>query len=223
MRGRVRTIMHRRLCRSCRVRGRLAVTESQRHVVRAGLVDSSGRGSIRVLINGALHLLQQLIDLNQIILRPNVRHRRQRVVLLIRSVAVRAFDGHDGGDGAWQVVAVDGSRMRGENSMKRQKPLSYLVVRVRVQLATFSLTKELIQRIVSTLAVIISRRGLVAHVITSATHRLVVHRTTKLSLGVVLIVTARMARSVGGLAEGGRVSSHLTIVIIIARWGCEAN
>lgn len=72
--GRVRIIGH-GLVRRCRVRRGLAVTEVQGEVVRAGLVDSSGGSCVRAFIYSALHLLEELIDLDKVALSADVGHR----------------------------------------------------------------------------------------------------------------------------------------------------
>jgi hypothetical protein len=86
-------------------------------------------------------------------------------------------------------------------------------------MTAFRITKEFIQHIKGALAVVIlSSRSVVPHMVTTGRKRLIVHwGAAERGRRMVLIVAARMTTGVGRLTKGGRVSTDLTIVIIIAR------
>lgn len=143
-------------------------------------------------------------------------------MLLVRTMTSGSINGHD--TRTWEILCSEGAGVNREDSVQGQESLSNLGVRVGVKVPTLGIAEELVKHIVGTFAIVIfSGGGLVAHVITATAHGLVVHRASKGGLRVVLIITTCVAGRMRRLAKGGRVSTDLTIVIVIARRSYEAN
>lgn len=199
------------------MRWRLTVTEAQGEVMRSRLVHTSGSCGVGVLVHCALHLLENLIDLDQVILGADIGHGRESVMLLVGSVTAMTVDRDN--RRCREVLCWERSRVNGECTVQRHQSLADLRIRGRIKLAALGLTEEIVQGVISALAVVkLGSSSMVAHMIApTATKRLVVHRAAK-GRPVVLIITASMTiRGVGRLTKGSRVSTNLAIVIIIAR------
>lgn len=175
---------------------------------------SSGVG---VLIDGALHLLEDVVNLDEVILGANVAHGRQRVMLLVRSMSARSVDCND--SRGREVLSGQRARVERKRAMQRHQSLADLRIRRRIEVTALGIPEKFVQGIKCALAgVVLGSSRVVANVVTSTTHGLVVHRARGTKRGcVLLIVAARMTTRVGRLAECSRISTDLTIVIIIAR------
>jgi hypothetical protein len=99
----------------------------ERHIVRAGLVDTSGGSCVGALVDGALHLLQDLVNLDQVGLGANVGHGRQLVVLGVRSAVLGPMTVHTNHSRSRHVLAHMSS-VDGEGAMQGHQPLANLSV-----------------------------------------------------------------------------------------------
>lgn len=132
---------------------------------------------------------------------------------------------HD--SGGREILGTERVSVDREGAVKRDEPLADLVVRRRVELAALRIIKEVVHGIVRPLrgAVIIAGGSMITHV-TSATHGLVVNGSTTIRgwmRMMRLVVAASMTGWMRRLTKGGRVSTHLAIVIIVARRCWEAE
>lgn len=196
---------------------RLAVTDAKRHVVRARLVHASSGSRVGVLVDGALHLLKDLVDLDQIVLGADVGHGRQSVGLVVGVVVVVAINTANR-DGSGQVLGSQRAAVA-EGTVERHQALANLGIRSRVELATLGLAKELVEDIVGALASLVVGRSLVSDGLLTTAHGLVVHGTSAKGRRrrVVLVVATAVGRVVRRSAKGGGVCAHLAIVVVIAR------
>lgn len=191
---------------------RLAVAEAERHVVATWLVHACSSGRVGTLIDCALHLLQDLVNLKEVALGAKVGHRWQGIVLSIGAMG-RTINGNNSRRG--HVLGSERSTVDGKSTVQGHQSLANLGVRCGIKLTALSVTKKFIKSIIGSLAALVEA-GLVTE-ITTASESLVVHRAPERSRGaVVLVVAARMAILVR-LTIGGRISTDLAIVIIIAR------
>jgi hypothetical protein len=133
-----------------------AVAHATLHVVGTGLSHASGSHVLITLVDGVLHLLQELVDVDQVVLGADVGHRRQVVRRSRRTagaVATAATAHRD--TSRHGLVLWDGSVQNGKlKRLETQQALAHGGVRVGVELAALEITKELVQGVVSALAVV---------------------------------------------------------------------
>ena len=194
---------------------RVALTEVDGLVSVMGtwLLHTSSGSSIRALVNGRLHLLQELIDVHQIILRSQVGHWRKSILVLWHwaSVAAMAFNRNHcrtSRNVVGQTTSLDG------DALKLHQALANLSVGAWIDLTTLSVTEEVIQHVETTPSVVIS--GVVAQVASVADG--IVDRTVGLGLlrGIVAVVC--VVGRVGAIL-GGRAGVHLRGMVIVTAGG----
>lgn len=130
----------------------------------ARLGNASSSDVVVILVNGVLHLLQELINVHQVILGPSIAHRRQLVLERMRTAAVTtpstptnttcttspSGNSHRGRHGL-----VFGDRPSTQDwklqVLQAKEPLADCRVGVRVKLASFQVAKKLVEGIIATL------------------------------------------------------------------------
>lgn len=181
-------------------------------VERVGVVAARWRPT--VLIDSALHLLQNLINLLQITLGAQVGHGRQVVVLvkgtLLRVVAADRRERRSGG----HVLRSNTAGVNAQCTVKGHQRASDLAVTGRVEAPTLGLAKKLVQVIISTSAVVATtvaqRLGAVVNWLLVVSHR----GTVGLSGVLRVVASVRRPRS----PEGCGTSPHLAVVVVEAGW-----
>jgi hypothetical protein len=125
-------------------------------IVGAGLSHARRSDMVITLVDGLLHLLEDLIDVDQIILRADIAHGREMVRgsgMTTGAVTTRCNWNRSGHH------LVLGQRTTGQDGkrqvLKSQQPLADGGVRVGIKLAALQIAEELVQGIVSTLFVLI--------------------------------------------------------------------
>jgi hypothetical protein len=79
-----------------------AVVHARLHVVGAGLGNTSSSHVLITLVDSVLHLLQELINVDEIVLGANVGHRRQvvgRRLRATRAISTASTHGNTSGHG----------------------------------------------------------------------------------------------------------------------------
>lgn len=120
------------------------------------LRDTCCSDMVLALVNGVLHLLQKLINVEQIVLSAHVGHGRQLVLNRLWAAITRTTTpaasrySHWGGHG---LVLRDGTAAEDGKLqiLQTQKALADRGVRVGVELATLQVTKKFIERIIPAL------------------------------------------------------------------------
>ena len=122
---------------------------------------NASRGNIViVLINGVLHLFQELINVDQIILGPDIGHGRQLVldrmraaVTITATATASTTPGRDHHWGRHGLVIRDraAAEDRELQVLQAQEPLANSRVRVSIELASLQVPKELIEGVVAAL------------------------------------------------------------------------
>jgi hypothetical protein len=117
------------------------------YIVGSWLLYACGGSVVGVFINGALELLQELVDVQKIALGPQVGqrkgigvHRRMRWMRDHSAAATATVLRH-----ATLVAANDGKL----NALETHEPLADIVVGGRVNGAPLGITKELVQSVIS--------------------------------------------------------------------------
>lgn len=168
----------------------------------------------RALVDGGLHLRQHVVDRDEVILGPEAGHWRQIIVLRQGSRSV----GYAGSDAETRRVA--GHDLRTEFScvqrgVNRHQGPTDLVVVAGIDLAALDTTEEGIELVEAPLTAVVERCCLMIDVVLASIHGwwlLVVERLVGLRLVcVVATMPVRMRLTIGGL-----VSTHGTIVVIVA-------
>jgi hypothetical protein len=138
-------------------RGRVgsAIAHPAVHVVSAGL-SNAGSGNILVtLVDGVLHLLQELINVDQIVLSADIGHRREMVcrsMTTARAVATTTGNWHSGRHGLiLRNGAIQDWKLKG---LETEQALADGRIRVGVELASLQVTEELVKSIVPPLAIV---------------------------------------------------------------------
>lgn len=185
--------------------------------VEAITVDMNASSSVAgILVDGVLHLAEDVVDVNEILLRAGAGHRE--VVLLSQRVAGSRASVH-GGRGSWlrHVLLCGGHGAVGDGqvSVERHQGAANLGIRGGVNLATLGTAKEVVNHVIGALSIIAAGGSAVAKVLgTGVVQGRLVEVEAVVGRGLGSIVAARMPCLMG---EGGGVSSHLAIVVIIAR------
>jgi hypothetical protein len=134
-----------------------AVVHATVDVVRARLSHTCGSYVLVALIDGILHLLKELIDIDQIVLGANIGHRREVISRSRRTARAvsptTATCDRDGcGHGLiFRYWAVENWQLE---SLEAKKPLPNGGIRAGIELTTLQVTEELVQRVVTPLAII---------------------------------------------------------------------
>ena len=125
-----------------------AVVQSPMDVSGAGLGHPGGGDMIITFIDGRLHLLQELIDVDQVALRPRIPHGWEMITRRgQRAGAVSASDGDCGGHG---LIFRDGARGEWKvQAMKADQTLSHRTIGSRIELTSFEVAKQLVQGLVA--------------------------------------------------------------------------
>lgn len=148
------------------VRRRLALAEvdSNVSVVSSSILDASCGCEVGILVDSVLHLLEELINVQKVILGSQVGHWWQGI-LVVRSMGDMAVGDSVSSTSSssancnhsWSLLldVVCGDQLVCAGSGKRNKTLSYLVIRGRVDLTALGITEEVIESIEATLSGII--------------------------------------------------------------------
>lgn len=130
-----------------------AVVHARMHIMRPGLSHASGCHILIAFVDGVLHLLKELIDVDQIVLGPNIGHGGKVVArsLATRAVAAATDRNRRGNLLIFGHRAVENGELEG---LQTQQTLADRGVRVRIELTAFQIPKKLIQRVVATLTVV---------------------------------------------------------------------
>lgn len=177
--------------------------------VEGGWVVAAG-GRTAVLVHGALHLLQDLVDLLEVTLGSQIWHGWQVVVLVHGAVCrVAATDSWESGCGS-HVLGTKATGVDRQGSVEGHQGSSNLGVVGWVKAPPLGVSKEIIQIVVAAPAVV---RGAVAQRLGAVVGdglSIVSKRAIGLGRPVGSIVAMR-----GWLTKRGGVSTHLMAVVII--------
>lgn len=132
----------------------VAVAISCAGVVSAGLLDASSSSRVRALVDRGLHLLQEVVDVEEIRLGSQVRHWREGVLVLGhgRTAASVAVDRHHR-RARWHVVRHAACLDR--HALQEGQAAADFSVGCRVDLPALGITKEVIQGVIA-LSIIIT-------------------------------------------------------------------
>lgn len=144
-------------------RGRVscAVTQGTLDVVGTRLGNSCGGHVFITLVDGGLHLLQELVNVHQVSFGAQIAHGGQMVGLgrdgsggLVATMAATDADHGRHGLVLWHCTTV-GQRQR--EAMEVEQTLAYGGIGGRVELTALQVSKELIEGIVATLLALVGR------------------------------------------------------------------
>jgi hypothetical protein len=169
------------------------------HIVSTRLLNASSRGLVRVLVNGALELLQELVDVQEIALGPQVRERKRVRVVHRR---VRSLSNHSATVAVLRHARRLVTTKNGElDTLETHQTLANVVVGGRINGTTLSIAEELVQCIVSRtltdLIVVCQLLGLVDSIVDWAVSRVLRWASIKSGRS-----TSRMLLAVGALSKG---------------------
>lgn len=177
-----------------------AVTSSASvDVVGTSLLDTSSRSVIGVLVDSALELLQELVDVQEIALGPQVRERKRVRVVHRR---VRSLSNHSATVAVLRharrlVTTKDGEL----DTLETHQTLANIVVGGRINGTTLGIAEEFVQCIVSRtltdLIVICQLLGLVDRIVDWSVSRVL--RWASIESG---RSTSRVLLAVGALSKG---------------------
>jgi hypothetical protein len=191
----------------------MAVCLGRVGVMGSGLLDTSSCGRVGALVDGGLHLLEELVDVEEVGLGPQIGHRRESILMLghggaAASVTTDRHHGRAGGHVIRHPSALDW------DTLEEGEAVSNLSIGRGVDLTTLGIAKEVVQSII-TLAVIVAAAvakvgsmvdGIVDWAVRAGLLRLVV------AVGsVVLRRRVRVLRS---------AVLHMTRGIVVPRAGC---
>ena len=125
------------------------------HVVGTRLGDSCCCDVVIILVDGVLHLFQELVDVDQIILGTGITHGRQLVLNGLRA-AVTTTASAAAANGYWGrhgLVLRDGTTAQdGElQVLQTQQPLTDRGITVGVKLASLQVAEKFVESIVAAL------------------------------------------------------------------------
>lgn len=196
---------------SGRGRGSAAIGETALGIMDVNTSSSMGG----ILINRVLHLAEEIVDLDEVLVRAGIRDGE--IVLLGEGVVRWSRSGVDSWPSLLRNVLLCGSHGAGgdgERAMERQQGAANLSIGSGIDLAAFGAAKEVIDHLKGALAVITTRSGAVAEVLGPG---IVQGRLVEVKA----IVCRRLGRIVAIMPslviESRSVSAHLAIVVIIAR------
>jgi hypothetical protein len=118
-----------------------------------GVGNARGRGMVRVFVDSGLQLLQELIDVQEIALSPQVgKWQRVRVVhrrmLRLSNHCAAAVATTILGHAAALVTAASTTEDGKLDTLQTHEPLAYVIVGGRVDCTTLGVSKELVERII---------------------------------------------------------------------------
>ena len=179
-------------------------------VVCSRLLDTCCCGGVRTLVDGRLHLLQELINVHEIVLGSKIWHWWECILMLghwttVTSVAINRNHGWAG----WHVIR--NSSTMDWDSLQSHQSLSDLSIRRRVNLTALCITEEVVQGIVTALSVVV--RGMLAE-ITAMAHRVIDWTIRGWLLRCVIAVVTGVVR-IAIISRRARV--HLGAMAIIVR------
>jgi hypothetical protein len=179
----------------------------------------AGSSMLGILVDGILHLAEEIVNMDKILMGAGARHRQ--VVLLSQRVVSngRNTGTHAARDvrrlGHVMIGSSHGTLGDGQGAVERKKRATYVGVGRGINVAALGAAKEVVNHVVGTLAVITASGGsVVANVLRAGgvQRRLVkVHAIACRLLG--SIVAARVTR----LGVAGVTRTHLTIMVVVAR------
>jgi hypothetical protein len=200
--------------RPVRARGRGSVTVTVETALR--LVDVNARSSVvSILVDGILHLAENVIDVNEILLGTRARHGQ--VILLSQRVLARGMTSVDRSGSVLRHVLLSGSHGAvgdGEVAMKRHQGTANLSVGRRVNLATLGTAKKVVNHVICALSVVTAMSTVAKVLGTAIVDRGLVEVETIVGRRLGSIVTTAGMGLV--VSKGSWVSSHLPGVVIVA-------
>jgi hypothetical protein len=201
--------------RPVRARGRGSVTVTVETALR--LVDVNARSSVvSILVDGILHLAENVIDVNEILLGTRARHGQ--VILLSQRVLARGMTSVDRSGSVLRHVLLSGSHGAvgdGEVAMKRHQGTANLSVGRRVNLATLGTAKKVVNHVICALSVVTAMSTVAKVLGTAIVDRGLVEVETIVGRRLRSVVAASRVTSL--VCKGSCVSSHLAGVVIVAR------
>lgn len=189
------------------------MSESTKAVVVAVNLDA-GCGVIGILVDGVLHLTEEIVELDKILLSSGTGNRQ--VVLLSERILgrCRAAVNHGRARRLRQVLLRGHGAIRnGDRSMKRHQGATNLSIGGWVDVATLSTAEEVVNHVIGALAIVATTRS------SSTVSNVLSTRCVHGRLVEVQAIARRWLRSVVALvlmriATGA--TTHLAIVIIVA-------
>lgn len=145
---------------ACRELGRRRVdstiSQATVYAVKTGQGETSSSYGLRTVVNGVLHLFEELIDGDQEVLSPNTGHRRKvtaRSLGTTKSVTAAVVDSDRRRHMlVFTQMAIQNGKLK---SLQSQQTLADRSIGVRVELAALQVAKELVQCIVATLSAVV--------------------------------------------------------------------
>lgn len=128
-----------------------AVAHAAMNVMGTRLCNTGSSNMIVILVDGILHLLQELIDVDKVVLRADVAHWGEMVDRsTVSTRAVATTHGHRRGHGlVFRQRATGQDRKR--QILKTEEALADRCVRVKIKLTAFQIAKEFVQSVVAPL------------------------------------------------------------------------
>lgn len=125
---------------------------------------------VGILINSVLHLAQEVVNVDEILLSASIGHRQ--IVLLSQGVLAggRASVDNGGTSGLRHVMLLrsgHGSVGDGQRAVERHQRAADLSIRRGIDLTALGTAEEVIDHVESALAVITTRSGAVAQMLSS--------------------------------------------------------
>jgi hypothetical protein len=196
-------------------RGRRSVAITVVAAFRVVDVDTGG-GMVGVLVDCVLHLAENGIDVDEVLLGASARHRQ--VILLSQGVLARWWAGVNRSWGVLGHVLLSSSHRAvgdGQVAVKGHQRAANLSIGRRVNLAALGATEEVINHIVGALTIITTGGGSIAKMLgTGVVDRRLVEVETIVGRRLGSIVTTAGMGLV--VSKGSWVSSHLPGVVIVA-------
>jgi hypothetical protein len=177
---------------------------------------NTGSSVAGVVVDGVLHLAQEVVDMDEILLGACVGHGQ--VVLLSHGVVAGCGSVKNGSRASrlghilsgWPHGTV-GNR---QGAVERQQRATNIGIRRRIDLAALGMSEEVINHLVGAFAIIATGSSVVSEVLRSrGVQGRLVEVETIVGRWLRCIVTAMPSL----VRERGRVSPHLTIVIVVTR------
>ena len=121
------------------------------HVMGTRLGHSRGRHVVIAFVDGVLHLLQELIDVEEVALGPHIAHGRQLVLHRLRATVAPTTTGAHGHWSRHRLVFRDGTTAEDGQLqvLQVQQTLTDRRVGVGVELASLQVAKEVVEGIVA--------------------------------------------------------------------------
>lgn len=196
-----------------RRRGSVAVTVE----TALRLVDMNTRSSVvSILIDGILHLTENVIDVNEILLGARARHGQ--VVLLSQRVLAGGMTSVDRSGSMLRHVLLSGSHGtvgNGEVAVERHQGTANLGVGRGVDLATLGTAKKVVDHVICALSVVAAMSSVAKVLGTAIVDRGLIEVETVVGRRLRSVVAASRVTSL--VCKGSCVSSHLASVVVVAR------